>query len=277
MVELKLPTVTVIGTCRVHDTLKEIQSLGLIHLSNGGMKTFVHSLPEILLRVEVMQKKREYSENIVDLQVGTRSGVKLKPEEDFNLNKSDIIVIEISSLKAIFYQEHPLQFNEVNRHLCTPHGDFGIQLRNEIDLAFRNGADEIKIPKKSMPKSMPEKYKKIIPELSPLLMNAESVRSYLRKLVDALDDIPILFVNHINIDGRNGEKISSRDKLCQMISKYCEQNNHPVFKPEILFEVYERSDLLAKNGNDLAHYATSALQTVGMAQYDKIRKILNEL
>jgi len=35
--------------------------------------------------------------------------------------------------------------------------------------------------------------------------------------------------------------------------------------------------LLAKEGNDLAHYATSALQTVGMAQYDKIRKILNEL
>jgi chorismate mutase len=277
MVEVKLPTVTVIGTCRVHDTLKEIESLGLIHLNNGGMKTFVHSLPEILLRVHVMQQKSKYLEDIVDLQVGVRSGVKLKPDDDFNLNNSDIIVIEISSLKAIYFQEHPLQFNEVNRHLCTPHGGFGIQLRNEIDLAFRNGADEIKVPKKSMPQSMPEKYKKIIPGLAPLLMNAESIRSYLKKLVDTLDEIPVLFVNHININGRNGGKISSRDKLCQMISKYCEQNNHPVFNPEILFEVYERKDLLAKEGNDLAHYATSALQTVGMAQYDKIRKILNEL
>tara|TARA_B100000768_G_C11248571_1_gene362955 strand:- start:444 stop:1289 length:846 start_codon:yes stop_codon:yes gene_type:complete len=277
MVEVKLPTVTVIGTCRVHDTLEEIQSLGLIHLNNGGMKTFVHSLPEILLRVEVMQQKSEYLEDIVDLQVGVRSGVKLKPDKNFNLNKSDIIVIEISSLKAIFYQEHPLQFNEVNRHLCTPHGKFGIQLRNEIDLAFRNGADEIEIPMKSIPESMPEKYKQIVPGLAPLLMNAKLVRSYLGKLVETLDGIPILFVNHINIDGRNGEKISSRDKLCQMITNYCKQNNNPVFEPEILFEEYERKDLLAKDGNDLAHYATSALQTVGMAQYNKITNILVDL
>lgn len=124
---------------------------------------------------------------------------------------------------------------------------------------------------------MDDKYKQIIPGLTPLLMNAALVRSYLCKLIETLDEIPILFVNHINIDGRNGEKISSRDKLCQMISNFCKHNNNPVFEPETLFEEYERKDLLAKDGNDLAHYATSALQTVGMAQYNKITNILADL
>jgi hypothetical protein len=274
MVEGKLPTVTVIGTCRVHDTLKEIDSLGLINLNNGGMKSFVHSLPEILLRLEVMQQKSEYLRDIVDLQVGVRSGVRLRPENDFNLNNSDIIVIEISSLKAIFFKEHPLQFNEVNRHLCTPYGEFGVQLRNEIDLAFRNGSDEIEIPNNSMPESMPEKYKQIISGLVPSLMNAELVRSYLRTLIETVDNIPILFVNHINIDGRNGEKISSRNKLCQIITDFCLHNDNSLFEPAELFQLYQKKELLAKDGNDLAHYATSALQTVGMAQYNKITNII---
>ena len=57
MAEDKVPTIAVIGTCRVHDTLSEVQSLGLIKLDNGGMNSFVHSLPEILFRLEVLSRK----------------------------------------------------------------------------------------------------------------------------------------------------------------------------------------------------------------------------
>jgi hypothetical protein len=105
-------------------------------------------------------------------------------------------------------------------------------------------------------------------------MNAELVRSYLRTLVETVDNIPILFVNHINIDGRNGEKISSRNKLCQIITDFCLHNDNSLFEPAELFQLYQKKELLAKDGNDLAHYATSALQTVGMAQYNKITNII---
>jgi hypothetical protein len=277
MVEDKVPTVTVIGTCRVHDTLNEVQSLGLIKLDNGGMNSFVHSLPEILLRLEVLSRKSEYLENIVDIQVGTRSGIKLRPEENFDFRSIDIVVIEISSLKAIFYQEHPLQFNEVNRHLCTPNGEFGNKLRDEINLAFKNRSDNIKTPNIPYPESIPTKYRKIISGLTPMLMNEESIHSYLGKIIHFVDEKPILFVNHINIEGHNGEIIPSRNKLCKTVSKFCKNNNFPLFEPAELFRKYEKRDLLAKDGKDLAHYSKTALETVGSAQYNRIIKIYQKI
>jgi len=273
MVEGKIPTVAVIGTCRVHDTLNQAQSLGLIQLDNGGMNSFVHSLPEILLRLEVLSRKSEYLENIVDIQVGTRSGIRLRPEENFDFRNIDVIVIEISSLKAIFYQKHPLQFNEVNRHLCTPNGEFGNKLRDEINLAFKNRSDDIKTPNMPYPKSIPEKYRQIISGLSPMLMNEESIHSYLEKVINFVDGKPVLFVNHINIEGHNGKIIPSRNKLCQIVSNFCKIYDLPLFEPAELFQKYEKKDLLAKDGTDLAHYARSALETVGLAQYNRIIQI----
>jgi len=273
MVPDRVPTVTVIGTCRVHDTLNQAQSLGLIQLDNGGMNSFVHSLPEILLRLEVLSRKSEYLKNIVDIQVGIRSGVKLRPEETFEIKDTDVIVIEISSLKAIFYQNHPLQFNEVNRHLCTPNGEFGIKLRDEINLAFKNGNDKINIPDLPYPVSIPQRYKQIISGLSPMLMDEESIHSYLEQVVDFAGNIPIMFVNHINIEGNNGEKISSRDKLCRIITNYCDANGLSLYEPADLFKIHDKKYLLAKEGKDLAHYAETALATVGLAQYDKITEL----
>lgn len=277
MVDNRVPTVAVIGTCRVHDTLNEAQSLGLIKLDNGGMNSFVHSLPEILLRLEVLSRQSEYLKNIVDIQVGTRSGVKLRPEENFDLENIDVIVIEISSLKAIFYQEHPLQFNEVNRHLCTPNGEFGNKLRDEINLAFKNRSDNIKTPNIPYPESIPAKYREIISGLSPMLMNEESIHSYLGKVIDFVDGKPLLFVNHINIEGHNGDIIPSRNKLCQIVSNFCENNNIPLFEPAELFQKYEKKDLLAKDGKDLAHYAKSALKNVGLSQYNRIIDIYHNI
>jgi hypothetical protein len=273
MVQVWVPTVTVIGTCRVHDTLRKVQSSGLINLDNGGMNSFVHTLPEILLRLEVMSKSSEYLQDIVDIQVGTRSGVKLRPKENFDIRESDVIVIEISSLKAIFYQNHPLQFNEVNRHLCTPNGEFGIKLRDEINSAFNNGGCKINIPDLPYPESIPQRYKQIITGLQPMLMDEESIHFYLDQVVDFAGKIPIMFVNHINIEGNKGEKISSRDKLCRIVSNYCDVNNLSLYEPADLFKFHDKKYLLAKEGKDLAHYADNALETVGLAQYEKITEL----
>ena len=128
MEDAEKPTVTIIGTCRVHDTLRQVEKQGLIRVNNGGLSTYVHSLPEIFLRLKVFNRERKYSQDIMDLQIDTRSGTGKEPIEGFSIDETDIVVIEISSLKTISYRNHPLQYNEVNRLLCTPHGDFGIDL-----------------------------------------------------------------------------------------------------------------------------------------------------
>lgn len=269
---LHKPTVTVIGTCRVHDTLRQVEKKGLIKLNNGGMQTYVHSLPEIFLRLKVLNRQSKYSPNIMDLQVDTRSGTAIEPIDDFNFDESEIIVIEISSLKSIFYDNQPLQYNEVNRQLCTPHGKFGIELIANINNAFNNDQSSIIAPKSPYPDSLSKSHRQIISSLRPKLMSEEDIFSYMDQIYEYVKK-PILFVNHINAEGKNGRKITSRNRLCKIIKKYCLENGFELFEPASLFQTHEKKDLLAKEGMDLAHYAKGALNTVGLSQYNRIIKI----
>ena len=84
-----------------------------------------------------------------------------------------------------------------------------------------------------------------------------------------------MYVNHINIEATNGKKITSRNRLCNIIKRYCDEKNFALFEPAVLFSEHDRATLLAKDGADLAHYAKHALEIVGMEQYKKILESLN--
>ena len=274
MDDTAIPSVTIIGTCRVHDTLREVNEKGYIQLNNGGMSTFVHSLPEIFQRLKIFSRESKYSSEIVGLQVGIRKGVTTEPDEDFDFEQTDVIVIEISTLKAIYYDDQPLQFNEVNRLLCTPHGDFGIELRNNIDYAFNNNEVSILLPGLPFPETVSEYHRQIIANLKPKLMDEQDIYEYMNQIYEYVKK-PILFVNHINVEGVNGRKITSRNRLCEIIQKYCNEHNFALFEPSTLFSQHDKKTLLAKDGTDLAHYAKSGLEIVGMEQYKKIIELFN--
>ena len=165
------------------------------------MHTFVHSLPEVFLRLKVLNRHCEYSPDIMDLQVGARSGTETKPDDDFSIENSEVIVIEVSTLKSIFYDDQPLQFNEVNRHLCTPHGEYGTELRANMDYAFNNNQSSIITPKSPCPDSLSQKHRQIISKLRPNLMDEHEIFSYLNQISEYMNK-PILFVNHINVEGK---------------------------------------------------------------------------
>ena len=116
---LSTPVISVIGTCRVHHPLRNLEKRGLIKLNNGGLASFVHSTPEALLRLKVLLGIGAYNPKIVKLQVGESKDLKLSADADFDLSDSDLLVVEVSTIKAVSINGSPLQFNEVNRHLCA--------------------------------------------------------------------------------------------------------------------------------------------------------------
>lgn len=156
---------------------------GLIQSNNGGIATYVHSLPEIFLRLKVYNREDKYSTEIMDLQVDTRSGTEKEPNHDFNLDQSDVVVVEISSLKSMFYDEQPLQYNEINRQLCTPHGDFGKELIANINYAFNNNRDEVIFPKTPLPEILSKKHV-LIKKMRPELMEEKDIREYLDLVIE---------------------------------------------------------------------------------------------
>ena len=265
--------VTIIGTCRVHHPLRKMQEMGLIELNNGGMGSFIHSTPEAMLRLNVLQGLNEYKEDLVKLQVGETKELKLKPDEDFNFNRTQILVVEISTIKVISSMGNPLQFNEVNRHLCTPYGEFGVELRKNINHAYNGRKSHVSVPEVDIPENFPTDYIELISSLRPQVLDEVGIFSGLKQIIDAAE-IPVLLVNHINLPGKDGNKINSRNRLCKMINNYGEKNGISVFNPEVMFEVHRREDLLMKEGEDLNHYAKDKLDIVGFELMKSINSVL---
>ena len=265
--------VTVIGTCRVHHPLRKMQEMGLIELNNGGMGSFVHSTREAMLRLNVLQGLNEYNEDLVKLQVGETEGLKLKPDKDFNFSRTHILVVEISTIKVISSMGNPMQFNEVNRHLCTPYGEFGIELQKNINHAFNHRKTFVSIPEVDIPEDFPSNYIELISTLEPQVLDEVGICSDLKQIIEAAG-MPVLLVNHINLSGKNGKKIGSRNRLCKMINNYGRENGISVFNPEIMFNNHKREDLLMKEGEDLNHYAKDKLDIVGLELMESINSVL---
>tara|TARA_B100000925_G_scaffold286970_1_gene265496 strand:+ start:182 stop:943 length:762 start_codon:yes stop_codon:yes gene_type:complete len=250
-----------------------MEEMGLIELNNGGMGSFVHSTREAMLRLDVLQGLSEYNEELVKLQVGETQELKLKPYQDYDFNRTDILVVEISTIKVISSMGNPLQFNEVNRHLCTPYGEFGIELRRNINHAFNDRKSFVSVPEVDIPEGFPTDYIGLISTLEPQVLNEVSIFSDLKQLIETAG-VPVLLVNHINLPGKDGKKISSRNRLCKMMNNYGKENRISVFNPEVMFENHRREDLLMKDGEDLNHYAKNKLDIVGLKLMESINSVL---
>ena len=271
----KLPVVTVIGTCRVHHPLRKLAEQKRIVMNNGGLGTFMHSTPEALLRLKVLLQLETYQETLLKLQVGESKEKKIMPDEGFDFSDTDILVVEISTIKSLSANGNPLQFNEVARHMCTPYGDFGVELRQNLNNAFNKREHFVQMPNEKTPKGFPEEFSSLINELIPVVQDSKIISSDLDEIRN-LAKIPVLFVNHINLPGANGKLITSRNKLCNIINEYAKEKHLQVFNPATMFEEYEAKDLLMKEGIDLNHYAKDKLDIVGEIQLKSIVEVLNQ-
>ena len=267
------PVVTVIGTCRVHHSLRDLEKRGLIKLNNGGHASFVHSTPEALLRLKVLLGTEAYLSDIVKLQVGESKEVKLTADTGFDFSESDLLVVEVSTIKAVSINENPLQFNEVNRHLCTPFGEFGKALRKNLNHAFNKRQAFVTPPDIDSPADMPKQFLEFIPKLHPVVMDKDLISSDLNE-IRKIAKIPVLLVNHINLPGKDGKLITSRNKLCHIMNDYAKSEGLEIFNPSVMFETHKPEVLLMKDGEDLNHYAKDQLDTVGDIQLKSIMTAL---
>lgn len=274
--DFKSPVVTIIGTCRVHHPLRAIEQKGLIQLNNGGLGSLVHSTPEVLFRLKVLLGIETYRGDLIKLQVGELKEIKLKPDEEFDFTKSDILVIELSSIKEMSFQNNPFQVNEVNRHMCTPYGEFGKELRKNINYSFNRRKGFVDLPDIEIPESFPAEYLEIIKKLNTNIQSEQQLFEDLNEIL-SLVKIPIVLVNHINLPRADGELIPSRNKLCKMINKFSKLKNIPVFNPVEMFNKYKKEELLMNEGDDLNHYAKNKLLVVGNEQLLHINSAISNL
>ena len=118
-----------------------------------------------------------------------------------------------------------------------------------------------------------EKYAGLLDKLEGHVQTEEAITADLEQLL-SLSGLPVMFVNHINLHGENGELITSRNKLCGFVNKFGKNNQALVFNPSELINDFSQEELLMNEGKDLNHYAKNILKEVGRKQLSALQSAL---
>ena len=254
------PVVSTIGTCRVYLPMRSMSDKARMVINNSGFETsYLHSLPEISLRLDVLRGESEYSEDLLKFQCSEAKDSMIPGH--FSLADSDILLIEVSSMKTALSDKVPLQLNNVIRELCENRGDGGKKLKRAIDMALsKNGEIDLEELGESID-SFTEQEIGVISELRLMMINEEEVAAQMKNISDA-SPIPVIFVKHINVEGSDGKIIWMRDLLSSYMDRDIE-NGLDVIDPTPLVVEEGRERMLKDEGRDVNHYSDYGLSVVG--------------
>lgn len=262
------PVISSIGTCRVYLPMRRMANRARLVINDSGFETsYLHSLPEISLRMNVLKGIEGYSKKMLKFQCN-EAGSRFIPGH-FSLVDSDILLIEISSMKTAISNDSPLQLNNVIRELCDNRGEVGKQLRREIDLALsRNG--EINLENLAdVRNSFSTDDWEVITNLKLMMIEEKEVAIMMKEISDS-SPIPVVFVKHINVEGSDGKIIWMRD----LLSTYMDRNNSEldIIDPTPLVLREGRERMLEDSGMDVNHYSDYGVSVVGNWMAEEIER-----
>ena len=269
------PVVSTIGTCRLYLPMRKMSEEARLVINNSGFETsYLHSLPEIGLRIEVLKGEKNYSDELLKFQCS--EAIRNNIPNHFAIGDSDILLVEVSSLKTALTGDKPLQLNNVIRELCDGRGEEGKKLRKAIDKALsRNGEiDDAEFGE--IDAAFTEDEMSIICDLKLKLIEEREVVARMKEISD-LSPIPVVFLKHINVEGSDGKIILMRDLLSSYMDGHSE-NGLDVIDPTPLVIREGREKMLKDNGSDVNHYSEFGLTVIGNWMVEEIeRRISREV
>ena len=261
------PHVTAIGTCRVHLPLKKMEKEGKIILNKSPVNQYVHTTGEILQRIELLDGGRMPPKS---LQKYIFEDISLQKKHKFAIKDSDIVVIEVSSIKQISFGKYFLQ---LNRLIDETKANLGRDEEFELWMTrLRRQIKDGQIVERGN-KRIAKNPDKILNQIDSKLLDELDLERGLRKIINLLGT-EILLVNHFNISKKGGSPLQSRQRLCQMMSSLSHRLDVELFDPTPLVKGRKRDKMLKKDGEDINHYSELGEELAGEEIYKRINEII---
>jgi hypothetical protein len=245
------PRVTVLGTCRVYDPFALLAERGVVELHNAGVYGFTHYTKETLQQLRVMHGESalpaELGPYITHNRLSARADGTLATAEN-RLGETDLLVVEISSLKEIEFRGFYLQINRLRGRLV---GDRELLQRWWKRL----------YAKEKLGTSAEEREPFLSDDLSPLerdlvleidvqLQTAESMLTDM-EAIRAYFDGPILWVSHFDTPAlKGGRELPRRKQLVAGVEAGAARLGEPFFNPREDIEAFGLPRALV----DMGHY-----------------------
>ena len=263
----EIPNVIAIGTCRVHLPLKKLEKEGKIILNNSPVNQYVHTTGEILQRIELLNGGRMPPKS---LRKYIFEDIRLDKKQNFSIKESDVVVIEVSSIKQISFGKYYLQ---LNRLIDETKANLGTGKEFELWMTrLRRQIKDGQIAEKGN-KIIAKKPEKILAQIDSKLLDELDLERGLRKIINLLGS-NILLVNHFNISKKGKGPLQSRQRLCQMMSSLSHRLDVELFDPTPLVNGRKRDKMLKRYGEDINHYSELGEELAGKKIYKRITEII---
>lgn len=225
-----VPVISVIGSCRVHNPMRALRNADLIKLNNSRLREFCHSPREALQKIRVANNRMEIPENLSIFVNGVEAAEKPAVRADFS--KTDIFLIEISSLRRLSFQGVELQLNFITDFLVKKYNleQWFFEL-SEMARAAPLGRKVKHLPNV---KNLPDNINYLASSLEMSMETDEVISEMISKISDYLRK-PILFSGHFDVLKNDGRRVQDRVRLNDCVKNAAEKLGHGFFNPSDLF------------------------------------------
>jgi tetratricopeptide (TPR) repeat protein len=242
--------ITTLGTCRVADPIAAAAQIRPIWHENNNVYGFAHTPKEILQQIDYLDGVKDFP---AELGRFISSDGILKREER---ETPELFIVEISTLKEIIFDGWYLQINYMEQAFEEAQGLFEAfaTLKSQRDVETRETALQA-FPAYA---TLDELERRIMLEGYIRYSTREELEIDMMAIVQRLP-APVLFVNHINIPGSDGELVTSRSRICGWIREICQRRGFQHFDPTPHVQKYGLEHALA----DINHYTADFKPIIG--------------
>lgn len=233
---------------------------GITYLNNNRLREFCHAPREALQKIRAANNRLEIPTDLYPYINGMDSSEDPNRLVRANFSKTDLFIIEISSVRRLTLNGYELQLNFVTDHLVKPYN-----LDNwlaDISRKARQAGEGVKVKSDRNLENAPEEVAKILSEIEMTLETDRSIRDIVHKISNYLHR-PILFVGHFNVDKEDGSKVADRNRLNQCLKKTALECNEFYCEPLEIIEKYTPEIALRDNN----HWNYNFELTAGKSMY----------
>ncbi|NBA25890.1 hypothetical protein GVN72_20205 [Aeromonas caviae] len=249
------PTISVIGSCRVHNPISRLEKAQLITTNNHGLDGFCHSPREALQKIRFANRRLDIPPFLHEYVFG-REKIHIN-RADFS--KSSMFIVEFSSVRRLCIDSIELQLNFVTENLVKPYAleDW----LSKISKLTRH-SPQGKKTKVRCEKDISEMISNIVNNISMSLESDQVICDMMDKIVSYVRR-PVIFVGHFNITKDDGTLVADRSRLNKCMQSHAYSRGYHFFDPTELISMYGQNVSLRDNN----HWHSSFELVVGHYLY----------
>lgn len=206
--------VTPFGSCRVEH---------VAHTTQLNEKTsYTHCTKETIQLIKYLKGELKFDapHDMYCLRKSIKNGKPLEYDPKFKelFDKTDVFVVEISSMKKYIHKDKYLTHMAVDKRLSDQ--------------------DYKKTPQN------------IIDETEVILQSDQEIEEDILEIQRLLGSKPMIVVSHVNVTHR-GDKLGKRDHLIKLLEQICKRRGIMFINPTVLMTQFEQRDIIEP---DLGHH-----------------------